>query len=72
MSCEFSKETLALFVENDLLTAGAAKQVQAHVSVCAACRLYCEQLETSQSLIKAQFQLNDQKPVSQELSLIHI
>ena len=67
MSCEFSKETLALFVENDLPTAAAAKQVQVHVSVCAACRSYCEQLETSQAFIRAQFQLNDQKPVSQEL-----
>jgi cytochrome P460 len=67
MSCEFSKELLALFVENDLPTPDAVKQVQAHVSVCAACRAYCEQLETSQSFIKSQFQLNDPKPVSQAL-----
>lgn len=67
MNCGFSKEILALFVENDLPTPDAVRQVQAHVAGCADCRLYCEQLERSQNFIKSQFPSINQGPVSQEL-----
>jgi hypothetical protein len=66
MNCGFSKETLALFVENDLPTPDA-RQVQSHISVCNHCRSYCDQLEKSQTFIKSQFHLGNQGPVSQEL-----
>jgi cytochrome P460 len=66
MKCGFSKETLALFVENDL-PVPEARQVQSHISVCNDCKSYCEQLQKSQSFIKSQFHLRNQGPVSQEL-----
>ncbi len=52
MSCAYSRETLALFVEDDL-AAGQADGVRAHVSRCESCRQTCEQLQASQSLIRS-------------------
>ena len=51
MSCAYDRETLALFIEDDL-AAGQADGVRAHVSRCESCRQTCEQLQASQSLIR--------------------
>ena len=67
MSCIYSKEILALYVEDDLPAADAVKKVAAHVAACAKCHNYCEQLRKSQSFIKSRFKSEHQPPVSQEM-----
>ena len=52
MSCVYSRETLALFIEDDLPMA-QAERVRHHLSVCRNCQQICEQLQKSQSLVKA-------------------
>jgi len=66
MNCGFSKEILALYVENDLPSNEMADKVEAHILSCNECREYSEQLRRSQSFIKERFQWTHQAPVSQE------
>lgn len=55
MKCAYSREILALYVEDDLPTSQAFEKVKRHVSGCPACQEYCDQLQKSQSFIKARF-----------------
>ncbi len=66
MSCEYSKEILALYIEDDLPTDVALHKVEAHVAGCAPCQSYCDQLRRSQSFIKSRFRLAHRESVSQE------
>jgi hypothetical protein len=56
MNCGHSMEMLALFVEDDLPVADA-KRIRDQISACNVCRQACEQLQASQSLIKARLKL---------------
>ena len=51
MSCAYSREMLALFVESDLPVA-QTDRVRQHIGECERCRNYCEELQSSQSLIQ--------------------
>jgi hypothetical protein len=66
MTCGYSREILALFVEDDLPTPEAADRVGRHVLSCSDCRQYCEELQRSQLLIKARFKAAGQEPISSE------
>ena len=55
MSCGYSKEILALYIEHDLPGPDAVVKVESHISTCAACREYCEQMRNTQSFIKDRF-----------------
>jgi len=55
MSCGYSKEILALYIEHDLPGQAAVAKVESHVRACAACREYCEQMRNTQSFIKDRF-----------------
>lgn len=52
MSCAYSKELLALYVEGDL-AAEQSNQAQRHVALCPECQQSCEQLQQSQTLFKS-------------------
>src|SRR3989442_1824650 len=67
MTCAYSREILALYVEDDLPTQEAAEKVELHVSACAACQRYCEELRNSQSFIKSRFKSTQQESVSQDM-----
>ena len=67
MNCAYSKEILALYVEDDLPTSDAVHKVESHVSACAACLQYCEELRKSQGFIKSGFRSTYQQPLSQEI-----
>jgi hypothetical protein len=56
MNCGHSKEMLTLFVEDDLPVA-QAERIRRQISGCSVCRHACEQLQASQSLIKARLKL---------------
>jgi hypothetical protein len=66
VSCGYSKEILALYVEDDLPTTEAIGKVASHVSACPACRRYCEELRKNQSFIKSHFSWENGKSVTQE------
>ena len=67
MNCAYSKEILALYVEDDLPTPEAVNKVEAHVLTCTACRWFCDELRKSQGFIKSGFRAGCQQPLSQEL-----
>ena len=67
MNCGYSKEILALYIEDDLPSQEAVNNVEAHLLACAACRQYCAELRKSQSFIKSRFEWSHQPPVSQEM-----
>jgi len=67
VNCAYSKEILALYVEDDLPTPDAVDKVESHVLSCASCRQYCEELRKSQGFIKAGFRSVHQQPLSQEM-----
>ena len=67
MSCGYSKEILALYVENDLPTIESKSKVETHVQACAGCRQYCDELRHTQAFIKSAFTSADQQFVSQEV-----
>ena len=52
MSCQFSREMLALHVEGDLPDASAAATVR-HLAGCEECRRFLEELQASQALMKS-------------------
>ena len=66
MSCAYSREMLALFVENDL-PAIQTEGVRQHISRCEKCRKYCEELQASQSVIRTQLRPTFQASVTPEL-----
>jgi hypothetical protein len=55
MSCGYSKEILALYIEHDLPGPDAVAKAESHIRACAACREYCEQMRNTQSFIKDRF-----------------
>jgi hypothetical protein len=57
MNCGHSLEMLALFVEDDLPVA-QAERIRNQIGACSVCRQACEQLQASQSLIKARLKLS--------------
>jgi cytochrome P460 len=67
MNCAYSKEILALYVENDLPTLDSKSKVEAHVQACVHCRRYCDELRHSQAFIKSAFRSADQQSFSQEI-----
>jgi hypothetical protein len=52
VSCAFSKETLALYVGDDLGEADA-RLAACHLASCAACRVFVEELQASQSRLRS-------------------
>ena len=52
MSCSYSEETLALYVEGDLST-GEADRVRRHLSDCGSCQNAYERLRNSQAFLKS-------------------
>jgi hypothetical protein len=52
MSCRFSREALALYVEGDLDVA-AADAASSHLSVCPGCRRFFEELRSRQAMLKS-------------------
>jgi len=66
MTCGYSKEILALYVEDDLPTPDAALKVEAHVLACSECSEYCDQLRNSQAFIRSRFRLVPQQPVNED------
>ena len=67
MNCAYSKEILALYVEDDLPTGDAVERVESHVLACTPCLRYCEELRKSQGFIKSGFRSTYQQPLSQEV-----
>jgi len=55
MKCGYSRETLALYIEDDLPADVAMTEVEAHVELCPGCRGYCDELRKSQSLIRSRY-----------------
>jgi len=70
MNCGYSKQILALYVEDDLPPHSVAG-VESHLAKCLACRDYCNALQTSQSFIKSRFRAATGQSVSQE-TLAHV
>jgi hypothetical protein len=68
MSCGYSRETLALFIENDLPRVQNL-EVSRHVHACMECRETCIQLESSQSLIKGKLRARFDNPPAEDLLL---
>jgi len=66
MSCAYSREMLALFVEDDLPVI-QTERVRQHISQCEKCRKYCEELQSSQSLIRTRLKPSLQVAVTPEL-----
>src|SRR5262245_4234925 len=52
MTCAFSREVLALYVEGDLSDSSAEK-AEFHVSTCHECRLFCDRLTATQTLLRS-------------------
>src|SRR5438477_10382495 len=52
MKCRYSKNDVALFVEGDLGQA-QARDIEAHLVACDACRILAEELRESQSMFKS-------------------
>jgi hypothetical protein len=52
MTCRFSREALALYVEGDL-DAAAAEAASSHLSVCHECRQFFEDLRSRQAMLKS-------------------
>src|SRR5262245_52265388 len=67
MNCAYSKEILALYVEDDLSAPDAQAKVDSHVATCAAGRQYCEQLRRTQAFLKARFRPPQPEPISQQI-----
>jgi hypothetical protein len=67
MKCGYSKEILALHIEDDLPSAEAVHQVESHVAACEECREYCDQLRKSQLFIKSRFASVHTESVSQQM-----
>jgi hypothetical protein len=67
MNCGYSKEILALYIEDDLPSPEAIYTVESHVSACASCRQYCDQLRNSLAFIKSRFSVANPGVVSQEM-----
>ena len=65
MNCGHSREILALFIEGDL-PAGQAERIRSQVQACAECRQTCEELQASQSLIRARLKISLQTPSIQQ------
>lgn len=65
MKCDYSREILALYIEDDL-PALRAEKVKRHVSACGDCQLTCEQLQRSQSFIKSRLKSHCQTSVTPE------
>ena len=65
MNCGHSREILALFIEGDL-PAGQAERIRSQVQACAECRQACEELQASQSLIRARLKISLQTPSIQQ------
>jgi anti-sigma factor RsiW len=66
MTCAYSRETLALLVENDL-PASQSDRVRRHVAECEKCRKYCEGLQASQSAIQTRLKPSFQAALTPEL-----
>ena len=66
MNCACSKETLALLIEGDLPAVGA-ERVRRHVNGCKKCQHTCEQLQMSQSFMKARLKSGFHPSPSPEL-----
>jgi hypothetical protein len=67
MKCGFSKEILALYVEDDLAASAAINSVESHIERCPECLKYCDDLRKSQSFIHSRFRMPQSGPVSQEM-----
>jgi hypothetical protein len=67
MSCGYSKNILALYVEDDLPSGEAQLKVASHVRSCPECLKYCDELRQSQSFIRSRFRMVQADGVSQEL-----
>jgi hypothetical protein len=67
MNCAYSREILALYIEDDLPIPDAARKVESHVLSCADCQHYCEQLRKTQSFIKSRLRSAPQESVTQEV-----
>jgi hypothetical protein len=66
MTCGFSKEILALYIEDDLPSPGAREMVRHHVGECAECDQYCRELQRSQSLVKSRLGSRGQEIVGSD------
>jgi hypothetical protein len=66
MKCGYSREILALYIEDDLPAPEAQESVRQHVRECAECEQYCLQLQTSQSLIKSGLRSSGQDAMTAE------
>ncbi len=66
MTCGYSKEILALYIEDDLPSPEAVETVESHIIGCDECQRYCDQLQKSQSLIKTRFRSAHWESLSQE------
>ncbi|HLH30410.1 MAG TPA: cytochrome P460 family protein [Terriglobia bacterium] len=69
MSCQYSRETLALFVENDLVQE-EMDQIGVHVSRCEACRETCAALQRSQSFIRVRLKMPNASPDAEMLAAV--
>ena len=67
MKCGYSKEILALYIEDDLPTPEAMSMVESHVAGCRDCSRYCDELRKSQSFIKSRFRPVHPESVSQDM-----
>jgi len=67
MKCGYSKEILALYIENDLVSLDGIRKVETHLSACRECRQYCDELRQSQSFIKSGFSPTGQQSLRQEV-----
>ena len=67
MTCGYSKEILALYIEDDLPPADAVRTVEHHVAACPACQEYCEQLRKTQAFIRSRFMPVAAGSVSQQM-----
>ena len=56
MNCGHSREILALFIEGDLAP-GQTERIRTQIDACGECRQTCEELQASQSLIRARLKL---------------
>src|SRR6516165_5401943 len=65
MNCGHSREILALFIEGDL-PAGQAERIRSQVQACAECRQTCEELQASQSFIRARLKVQPHTPSIQQ------
>jgi anti-sigma factor RsiW len=66
MNCAYSREMLALFVEGDL-PVSQTERARQHIGHCEKCHKYCEELQSSQSLIRTRLKPSLQVAVTPEL-----